>query len=165
MNSDLIMELLDCSVFYIVILDMNMKIRFINNSLVTSLGFQLNESLIDRCWLDFIPDKNKDNIKKVHYSVLSGQCGDFNEYSNIILNTTGSEFEVKWFNTLINHGTNWSLSFGLPCEKPTEITKEGIRENFRSVIESDKTLIRSLKNHVNGDTAHFTIDEDCNITI
>jgi PAS domain S-box-containing protein len=164
MNNDLIMELLNCSIFYIVILDMNMKIRFVNNSLVTSLGFQSDESLIDRCWLDFIPDEDVDNIKKVHSSTLHGHSGDFNEYSNSVLDITGSKFEVKWFNVLINHGTDWSFSFGLPYEKQREITKEGIRKNFRSMIESDKTLIRSLKEHVNGIGPQFGIDEDCNIT-
>lgn len=164
MNNDLIMELLNCSIFYIVVLDINMKIRFVNKSLVTRLGFSVQESIIDRCWLDFIPDINKDGITKVHSSVLHGPNGDFNEYSNTILDRTGSKFEVKWFNTLVNHGTDWSFSFGLPYEKEIEITKEGIRKNFRAMIKSDKILIRSLKDHVSGITPQLIIDESCNIT-
>jgi PAS domain S-box-containing protein len=126
-----------------------MNIKFINDTLADRLGFATTSEMIGRCWLDFIPEKNQENIKSVHYAILHGDSNDYNEFLNKLVSLDGSEFQVQWFNTLLNHDTNWSFSFGMPKENSSITTMEKVREDFRSRIESDKTMIRSLKTHVN----------------
>ena len=148
MHNQLIIELLNCSKFYIVILDKKMNIKFINGTLAERLGFVTTQELIGRCWMDFIPEKDKENIKVVHFSIVYDDTSDYNEFLNDLECTDGSKFQVQWFNTLLNHDTNWTFSFGMPKNISDETSKEKIRENFRSRIESDKTMIRSLKKYV-----------------
>jgi hypothetical protein len=163
MDSDLIMTLLNCSVFYVVILDKDMKIRFINDSLSNRLGFDSKDNLIDRCWLDFIPEINQEKIKKVFYSILYHEGKEYSEYVNTLVDVNQLKFEVKWFNTSINHDTYWIFSFGLPHERGEESTREEMRENFRDRLASDRTLIRSLQDHVTGFAKQIEIDESCNV--
>lgn len=163
MNGNLIITLLNNSNFYIVILDKKMNIRFINQTLTNRLGFKSMEELLGKCWLEFIPEKNKENIKIVHFSVLSKKNEEYSEYTNTILNKDGVEFQVQWFNTLINHDTHWSFSFGLSQDKSIEITSETIREDFRARIESDKTWIRSLKDYVNEISDKFELIKTCDL--
>jgi hypothetical protein len=163
MHDQLIIELLNCSKFYIVILDTSMSIKFINDTLADRLGFATTSEMIGRCWLDFIPEKNQDNLKAVHYSVVCGESDDYNEFLNKLVSVDKSEFQVQWFNTVLNHDTNWSFSFGIPKEQSDEITMEKVRENFRSRIESDKTMIRSLKTHINGTLEKEDITVTCDL--
>jgi len=163
MNGNLIIELLNNSNFYIVILDKEMNIRFANQTFITRLGYSQIEELLGKCWLEFVPEKIKENIKAVHASIIFEKSDKYNEYTNKVLNKDGLVFLVKWFNTLINHETNWSLSFGLPQQEEIIVTEETIRKNFRNRIESDKTLIKSLKSYVNDISEQFKINDECHI--
>jgi PAS domain S-box-containing protein len=163
MNGNLIMTLLNNSNFYLVILDKKMNIRFINQTLANRLGFESMKELLGKCWLEFIPEKNKETIKTVHFSVLFRKNDDYSEYTNTVLNKDGAEFQVQWFNTLINHDTHWSLSLGLAQDKSIEVTSETIREDFRARIESDKTFIRSLKDYVNEISDKFKLIRTCDL--
>ena len=150
MNTDIIIKILDESNVYIVILDEEMNIRFINNSLSLRLGFPNKQEIIGKCWLEFIPEDIHAHIKTVHSSILLRGSEECNEYTNKILNAGGESFEVKWYNAYINHDNHWTLSFGMPVEEYQNITADQIRETFKNRIASDRTMIKSLKEYVNG---------------
>jgi len=163
MNNQLIIELLNCSKFFIVILDKTMHIKFINDTLAERLGFAEKTELLNRCWLDFIPDVDAENIKAVHYSILYGESNTYNEVSNNLKRKDGVEFMVQWFNTVLNHDSECTFSFGMPKKENDETSVEKVRENFRSRIESDKTMIRSLKQYIS--TSQHKLDATCDMEI
>lgn len=146
MDGELLLEILNYSNAYVLVLDQEMKIRYINNTLVNRLGFESYKELMERCWLDFIPEKIRDVVKMVHHSLVhETDCTEYKEYTNMIQDVNGVEFKVKWFNMCINHGTFWTFSFGLPQVEMIAVSEEDIRSRFMEAIESDRTMIKALK--------------------
>lgn len=156
--AELIFEILNDSNVYIVVLDRTITIRYINYPLANKIGFKNEEEAIGRCWLDFVPEKSHDNIKTVHASILYNGESEYREYCNEVLALDDTLFKVKWYNTAINHNTFWTFSFGLPIKESTFVTEKSFRTHFKSMIESDKTIIKSLKDFVAGVPDKFNIE-------
>jgi PAS domain S-box-containing protein len=164
MNGEILLEILNYSNAYVVVLDRKMHIRFINIPLSKKLGFETNEEPLNRYWLDFIPAELHETIKIVHTSLINrNNHTKYREFSNKIMDIKGNEFEVKWHNTSINHDTFWTFSFGIPQTK-TEISKDTIRTHFRETIESDRTLIKSLKDYIGRFPKEHNLSETCEIS-
>lgn len=150
MNADVVLELLNYTMAYVVILDSEIKIVFSNRSLTSKLGFDTMNQLVGRCWLDFIPEELHGKIKSVHHTLLvSKRDRDYNEFTNDVMDKDKNVFKVKWVNTSINHTTNMTFSFGIPQNEDLDlVSEEDLRSQFRSVIEHDKIMIKTLKNYV-----------------
>jgi len=167
MNPEILVQILDYTNAFVVVLDSEMKIRYINLALVNKLGFEDHKDLIDRCWLDFISEKLQERIKKVHRTLLttvSNEC-DCNEYINEILDKNGNPTLIKWLNMAINSETNWTFSIGVP-ERTDLINRSAdeIRQEFKSAIASDRTMIKSLKDYVKGIPQSFNLPDTCDLT-
>lgn len=148
MDGDILLKILDYSNAYVLVLDKEMSIRYINATLTSRLGIESYEKILGKCWLDFIPEKIKENIKMVHTSLATEiDDQDYREFTNRIMDVNGVEFKVKWFNMSINHGTYWTFSFGLPQVEMIAVTEDDIRSRFMEAIESDRTMIKSLKSY------------------
>jgi hypothetical protein len=166
MNSqfaNLIFEIINYSKVYIVVLDRRITIRFINYPLASKLGFKNVEDPVGRCWLDFIPKKLHENIKTVHASILCNAETDFREFTNDVMCPDQTIFKVKWYNTAINNNTFWTFSFGIPLKEPALISEDAIRLHFKNIIESDRTVIQSLKDFATGVPEKFSVDDACEI--
>ena len=162
MNAEIILKILDYTSAYVVVLDSEMKIRYINLALANKLGFANAGELINRCWLDFIDDNIKDKIKSVHRTLLTSMQNEFNEFINPIIDRDGNSTTVKWLNTSINSETNWTFSMGVPERVDlVNFTGDDIRQQFKAAIESDRTMIKSLKECINGCDG---FDDTCEMT-
>ena len=64
-----IWDMLNYANMYVVILDKEMRIKLINYSLATELGFASEDEPIGKCWLDFIPENEHDKMSTVHESL------------------------------------------------------------------------------------------------
>lgn len=164
MNGDLLLQILNYSNAYVVVLDKVMDIQFVNLTLAQRLGFESKEDPISMCWLDFIPEKYRARIRTVHSALVHQQGREYREFTNIINDRNGVEFNVRWFNTAINHETYWTFSFGLPQIEMIEVSEDSIRDHFRGAIESDKTMIQSLKEYTNGIQESFGLTKACKLT-
>jgi PAS domain S-box-containing protein len=164
MNGDLLLQILNYSNAYVVILDKVMDIQFVNLTLAQRLGFESKEDPIGMSWLDFIPEKHRAKIRMVHSALVHQQGREYKEFTNLINDRNGVEFNVRWFNTSINHETYWTFSFGLPQIEMIAVSESEIRDNFRTAIESDKTMIQSLKEYANGIQESFGLTKAYKLT-
>ena len=144
-----ILDVLNYSNMFVLVLDEKMNIKFINWSLATALGFENEFEPLDRCWLDFIPKEIQETIKTVHASISrGGNPIKFREFTNEVLKVNGEKISIKWFNTAINHDYNWSFSIGLLNEAHIHVTEESIRSYYQNVIQNDRTMILSLRDTI-----------------
>jgi hypothetical protein len=147
-----ILEMLNYANMYVLILDEVMKIKFINYSLATEIGFKDELEPIGRCWLDFIPSQDHAMISQIH-AVIS-TTNDFDKYKEVsgdIMRKDGTTFPIKWFNIRINHIYNWTFSFGLTQNKIVEITEESIRSYWEDRVLRDTTMIESMRDLLTSD--------------
>jgi PAS domain S-box-containing protein len=166
MNADVILELLNYTNAYVVMLDGELKIVFSNRSLTDRLGFETMNEIVGRCWLDFIPKDIHGKIKSVHGTLLSTQehIYDYQEFTNEIMDRHKNVFKVKWINTAINHTTNVTFSFGIPQTTHLDsMTEEDLRSQFRTVIESDRATIKTLKDYVRELPKTFNLKKTCDL--
>jgi len=162
MKAEEIFEILNFTNAYVIVLDFAMTIRFVNISLYTKLGFKTHKELINRCWLDFIPLESHDKIKTVHSTMLSTIKNDYHEFCNDIIDVSGNVFKVKWINTAINHTTNWTFSFGIPMSVTVgDVTEDEIRHQFKTIIDSDRIMIKNLKEYVKSIPKSFNLIRTC----
>jgi PAS domain S-box-containing protein len=148
MDGELLLQILNFSNAYVLVLDKEMNIRYINHTLTNRIGFETYTEILGTCWLNFIPEKSQDEIKMVHASIVrDNESTEYKEFTNHIQDVNGVKFKVKWFNMCINHGTFWTFSFGLPQVEMIAVTEDDIRSRFMDAIESDRTMIKALKDH------------------
>jgi PAS domain S-box-containing protein len=147
-----IWDMMNYSTMYVLILDSNMHIKFINWSLAIALGFQNEEEPIGRCWLDFIPEDHRKSIAEIHNSIKTNLDEKYREVVNDIQCTNGDIMTVKWFNTKINRDHEWTFSFGLLMEATTQVTEESIRSYYHDILKKDRTAILSLRDKILGDS-------------
>lgn len=145
-----IWDMMNYANMFVLVLDENMTIKFINWSLATALGFKTESEPVGKCWLDFIPIEEKQVITTIHkvISTNSKSSKEYQEHRNSILTISGQRLEIKWFNTQINHDYNWSFSIGLIVEKSIEITEDSIRAYYKDIINKDRTMIMALRDSI-----------------
>ena len=61
-----ILDMMNYSDMFVLVLDEKMNIKFINWSLSTNLGFKDEFEPVGRCWLDFIKKDEVENISYIH---------------------------------------------------------------------------------------------------
>ena len=72
---------------------------------------------------------------------------------------------IKWLNMAINSETNWTFSIGVPERVDlSNVTADEIRQEFKNVIASDRTMIKSLKDYVKGIPQSFNLPDTCDMT-
>jgi len=160
MNAEILLEILDFTSAYVVVLDADMNIRYVNLSLVKTLGYENKNDLLGRCWLDFTPNSVKSNLVSVHKMLLTSMKNECSELTNDIIDKNGNKIKIKWLNTSINHTTNWTFSIGIPETFNVEsYTQDEVRSQFKTLIESDRTIIKTLKDCISKECNPSDLEE------
>jgi len=133
---------------FVLVLNKDMKIKFMNWSLAKALGYENEEEPIGKCWLTFIKEKDKTKITNVHSLLTTEKDERVKEFTNDIVKLDGSLLNVKWFNIHINNDYNWTFSIGLLTKITPEITEESVRSYYKNIIEQDRTMIRSMRDTI-----------------
>ena len=135
---------------FVIVLDENMKIKFINWSLSKALGLDDEEEPIGKCWLNFISEKERSILSGVHSIISKDKSEEVKECTNSIMKLDGSHLRVKWFSIHINNDYNWTFSIGLLTKVTPEITEQSIRSYYKDIIEKDRTMIQSMRDTILG---------------
>lgn len=146
-----IWDMLNYANMFVLILDKEMTIKLCNWSLATTLGFKDESEILEKCWLDFIPQQNRDLVKQIHNMVkICEEQKDekYKEVVNDILLPNGKTLLVRWFNMCINHSYNMTFSIGITQMVQAQATDESIRAYYMGVIEKDRTMIHSLRDFI-----------------
>jgi PAS domain S-box-containing protein len=143
--TNIIWEMFEHSLIYIVVLEEDFTIRLINKALIKSLGFKSDTELIGRSWLDFTDTSIMDVVKEVHNDVMNGG-NRYNEFTNTIFDKDSKPIKVKWFNSLAKNGSHLVISIGFPYKDlaPDE-TIGSVRSYFNDIVQQDSTMIKAIK--------------------
>jgi PAS domain S-box-containing protein len=145
-----ILEMMNYANMYVLVLDENMKIKFINSGLVEELGYDDHDNLIGQCWLDYIDERDRDLLKVIHHTIVTNDetPEKYREIVGTFKSKTGKVSEVRWFNARINHIYNWSLSFAVPVKDQMPVSAEDIREYWHKSVLKDKTVIQAMRDYL-----------------
>lgn len=146
-----IFNMLNFTNMYCLVLDPQMVVKFINQSLALDLGYESYDKVLGKCWLDHVVDEDHELIKTVHAAIAYGVDGweeKYREVQNNIKRLDGNAMTVYWFNSHVNSDMNWTFSFGL--QRPVRImedngTDSGIRDFYYDVIQKDRLMINSMR--------------------
>jgi PAS domain-containing protein len=145
-------DMLNFSPVYVVLLDRDMNISLINNSLATDLGFKDEKEPLGMCWGDFIPGDTKKVVLVAHANLAFKQDKKYREVTNDIMTLEGKRILVKWFNFPINSGFNMTFSIGIPrgFAGDEDLTEDRIRRYYSDILERDAIMIKSIKDSLEG---------------
>lgn len=144
-NIDVIWEMLNYSLVYIVIIAEDFEIKLANYALAKTLGFDSEKDLVGMNWGDFTDPTLKDVLKDVHKDIINGGK-EFKEFTNFIFTKDKKPIKVKWFNSSANNNSKLCVSIGVPY-KEIDVNEsiDSIRSYFRDVVEQDNTMIQAIK--------------------
>jgi len=108
---------------FVIVLDENMNIKFMNWSLSKALGLENEEIALGKCWLDFVSEKDKTIITGVHSLITKREDDTVKEFMNDIVDVEGNCLRVKWFNIHINNDYDWTFSIGLLMQPVPKVTR------------------------------------------
>jgi len=92
---------LDIAGVIIIILDENGNIKLINKRGCEILGCKQQE-VIGKNWFDcFIPENERETLKNVFRTIMSGDLEPYGEYENCIKTTKGEIRTIMWRNTVL----------------------------------------------------------------
>ena len=140
-----IWDIMNYSSMFLLLLDKHMKIKLINWSLATKLGYQNEKEPINMCWLKFIKEEDQDMIKTIYASLSKDKRRFHREVTNDIISLNNTVTTVKWFNIPINSNYNMVLSFGIERIPHIDLDEESIRAYYSDIIQKDKTMIEALR--------------------
>lgn len=145
-----IFNMLNYANMFVLVLDEIMTIRYSNNSLAKTLGFETYKDILGKCWIDFLTKDEVKAVKAIHRVIADGENWEkYREFRNYIQPLRGEPIMVHWFNSHINTEYNWSFSFGLrKDQKPTMVTMDSIRDYYRDIVEYDRTMIEAMRNEI-----------------
>lgn len=142
-----IWDILNYANIFIVLIDSTMTIKLANWSLATKLGFEDEKGLIGKDWLQCVKVEDRRMIKGVHKTLLkhNEDSKKYTEFTNDIVLPDNKLLPVKWFNIPINSSYNLVFSIGIHKQITYEENEDSIRSYYRDVIETDKSMIKSIK--------------------
>jgi hypothetical protein len=146
---NIIFNMLNFTNIYTLVLDKSMKIKFANNSLAKDLGFDTYKELLGRYWLEFISEKEKENVREIHSIISNNNNGwekEYKECRNNIISKTGEMYSIYWFNSYINSEYRLTLSFGIKKEQVYYTTIDSVRNYYQEIINRDRVMINSIRN-------------------
>jgi PAS domain S-box-containing protein len=133
------------SSYYVLMLDEYRNIKLCNRVLADVLGRE-EHALVGESWDQFVPEDSREVIKHVHFEVMTGNIG-YREFTNEIIQKDGELQTVKWFNSWINHDTNWVFCFGVPIEHELFVNEsiDTMRERYKDIINVHRAVIDGFK--------------------
>lgn len=130
-----------------IAIDPDEKISMINRKGCDILGVTASEATGMNWFDNFIPESDREEVRKVFHKIIQGQLGTVEFYENLILNKRGEERLIAWNNTLLkdNNGRiTGTLSSG------EDITE---RNKAEKALLHAHGLMRYILEHSNGGVA------------
>ena len=136
--------------FGVLILNKDMNVLLANYFIAKLLGFENENELIQKNWLEFIPEVDKILVKKDHKEfILKTAKYEYKEYTNNIKKLNGDLVLMKWFNTRLNSGRVGTFSIGVPVKSAgSKDSVDSIRAYWNEIIEKDRTTLSAMKSLV-----------------
>lgn len=142
LQSEQFKQYLDVSSNYIVALDQDGKINFINKALGSILANN-SKYLIGKDWFDIaLPSTIKSEVKKIFKEIIKGHIkGNHEVYNQPILTKTGEERIIMWSNSILKDEYGHiigTLSSGQDITEKIKIEKQLMESeaNFRQLVEN-----------------------------
>lgn len=125
---------LDLAGSIIVALDREGKVTLINRKGREILGREESE-IVGKNWFEnFVPEEKKEELKKVHERLMSGEIEEPGRYENPVLTKSGEERIIFWYNTPLENDEGeimGSLSSGIDI---TDRKRAEEREDFLNTL-------------------------------
>lgn len=144
MQEAMIQKYLDVVDEIVLVLGSDQKVQLINQKGCDILGYK-KEEITGKNWFDhFIPEKDREKIRKFFFRVISGEIKLNENHENSVLTKSGEEKIISWKNTLLTDesgNTIGTLSSGrdITRRKQAEDELRQSEEKYRSFFEEDLT--------------------------
>lgn len=100
-EKDRIATYLNIAEFIFVVIGVDQKVVFINKKGAKILGYEERE-VTGRNWFDnFIPGRQREEIKTVFNKMIGGKAGSVEYYENFVLTRGGQERMIAWHNVVL----------------------------------------------------------------
>ena len=141
----MVWNIFNYSHFYVVVVNDDFTIKLANHKLAIDLGFKSEEEMIGKNCLDFVVENQKD-FAKIIRDQLSTANSSHHESITDMKPLHGEMITVRWFNSYVNDGNNFSFSIGIPIQIPRYGNSvESIRHYFNTVLDKDHKMIMAMK--------------------
>lgn len=97
-------QYLDVAGTIFVVIDADQKIRLINKSGCKMLGAEENEIIGQNWFKNYIPERNRADVRVVFNRLMAGEIEPIEYYENPVLVKDGPEKIIAWHNTLLFDG-------------------------------------------------------------
>ena len=144
---------LDIAGVILVVIDANQRVSLINKKGCEVLGYRESE-IIGKNWFDTsIPERARDNIRKIFNKLLVGEIEQIEFFENTVLTKKGEERIIAWHNTVLKDekgNITSTLSSGEDItdrKKADESLKES-EQRFKTIFDnaSDGILLAEIEN-------------------
>jgi len=129
---------LDIAGVILVAIDAEQKVTLINKKGLEILGYPEQE-IIGKNWFDsFIPERDRDSVRRVFTNILAGEIEAQEYFENLVLTGSGKERIIAWHNTLLKDESGNAIG--------TLSSGEDVTERRRS--QKEMRLLASIVNHI-----------------
>lgn len=122
----------------IVALNGDGKVTLINKKGCEILGYTEREIVGKDWFMTFLPEKCRENVKKVFLKIMNGQSGTLEHYTNSVRTKNGDEKIIAWYNTVLSN--NEGVPIGV-LSSGEDIT---IRKQAEEDLRESKEMYESL---------------------
>jgi len=139
---DMAQKYLDIAGVMFVAVNENEEVTLINKKGCEILGYNQDEVLGKNWFLNFLPEKNRGDVRSAFISIMHGKTKGVKYYEDPVLTKDGKERMIAWHNTILkddNSSIIGTLSSGedITDRKKTEDALRASEEKFRQFFESE----------------------------
>jgi len=140
-----IWDILNYLPYFVLLIDEKYTIKLSNYALATTLGFEDEQEVVGKNWLNFVEPNYRDKVEE-NLNYLMKNPSICMELSYKITPKQGDSILTKWNVSCSNGGRNFTIKIGaIAKDIKSEIVEDSIESYFRNVLKKDRTLIQSLK--------------------
>jgi PAS domain S-box-containing protein len=146
---DLAQRYLDIAGVMLGVMDRAGRMTLINRKGCEILGYA-EEEILGRTWVDtFIPEEDRDEVRKVLEQIQNGEVSPFEYHENEVITKAGERRIIAFHNTLLTGSSSeiTGILFSgqdITIEKKMEEALRGSEERFRGLIQNASDMIRII---------------------
>jgi len=141
----MVWDVFNHSYFYVVVINNDYTIRLANYRLAHDLGFDSEDDMIGESCFEFIPENQKDLVEIIRGQVIDKRA-TAHEVTVDMKTLSGETILVRWFNSYVNGGNDFSFSIGIPVQLPRYgDSVDSIRDYFNTILDKDREMIGAMK--------------------
>jgi PAS domain S-box-containing protein len=162
---DLAQRYLDIAGVMLIVINSQQEVESINRKGCEILGYSEKE-IVGKNWFDhFLPQKERDEVKKFFNSLIKGKIESVEYNDNRVLCKSGEEKTLVWYNTLLrdeNGATIGTLSSGLDVTERRK-AEEMTRVQQKQLLQADKMitlgiLVSGVAHEINNPNNSITLN-------